>query len=158
MIVSIIVSLITQRHELSEERRRLHDTYRESFPARLGSPALRTAKWSLALIWMFLALGPGAILGNTLFVWPSGAGATAVQRVPSLLSWQIVAWLSGVLLVWWLAYRSQLSVTAVEPERRIAFGTDPGEMRRSTTPVWIARGLSRLAARSDRGARGAGRR
>lgn len=151
LIVSIIISLFTRKHEPSEERRRLHDTYRAEFPARFGGPGLRAAKWSLTLIWMFLAIGPGAILGNTIFHWSSGTEATAEPRLPSLMAWQVVSWLSGVLLVWWLAYRSELSVTAREPRREIAFDIPPEQRRGTQTPGWIAQGVGRLARRSDPG-------
>ena len=91
----------------------------------MAGPLSRTAKWSLTLIWTFLAIGPGAILGNTLFVWPSETGPAVVQRVPSLVTWQVVAWISGVLLVWWLAYGSEMSVTAAVPDRTTPLGKDP---------------------------------
>ncbi len=157
VIVSIIISLFTRKHELSEERRRLHDTYQADFPAHFGGPGLRAAKWSLTLLWMFLAIGPGAIIGNTIFNWSFGEATTA-PRFPSLLAWQIVSWLSGVLLVWWLAYRSELSVTATEPRRTIELVPPPERLSASDTPGWIAQGLGRLARRNDPGPERARRR
>ena len=158
LIAAIIISLFTRRRESTEEQQRLHETYAASFPTRLGGRALRTAKWSLGLIWMFLALGPGAILGNTLFTWSSGAEAASPPRFPSLFAWQIISWLTGVFLVWWLAYQSRLSVTEVVPDRRIPLGVDPERLRGVHTPGWIAQGLGRLASRTDPGPRRTGRR
>lgn len=151
LVAAIIVSLFTQRRESTEEQQRLHETYAASFPAQLGGRVLRTAKWSLGLIWMFLALGPGAILGNTIFSWGLDAAGSSTPRVPSLLAWQIVAWLTGVFLVWWLAYQSRLSVTDASPARRIPLGVDPERLRSVHTPGWIAQGLGRLARRTDPG-------
>jgi Na+/proline symporter len=157
LIIAVIISLVTRRREVDDGRRRLHETFEASYSVRIGGPALMTAKWSLTLIWLFLALGPGAILGNTIFTWSFGVEAPFGSR-PSLMAWQIVAWLSGVLIVWWLAYRSQLSVTATVPSPSIGFGIPSARLRRAESPRWIAQGLGRLARRSDPASHRANRR
>ena len=70
-----------------------------------GMAGIPDAKWSLTLIWTFIALGPGAILGNSFFSSPMFLDGEAKLGVPSLWVWQIVFWFLGVLLVWWLALR-----------------------------------------------------
>ena len=142
----VIVSLWTRREAEREFRDRLHVELAASSPAAPGGRATQAAKWSLTLVWAFFALGPGAILGNTLFSRQTFGGAEPNAGVPSLLVWQVAAWLSGVLLVWWLAYPSRLGVIDAVPTRRLQLGP-LAALRR---PDWIARSLSRLTARSGK--------
>jgi SSS family solute:Na+ symporter len=84
---------------------------------------MRAAVWALTLAWFFFALGPGAVLGNDLFgvATPTGAAGPGWSLgVPSLWLWQMVWWVLGVFLVWWLAYKMELATpprTVVEVER-----------------------------------------
>jgi hypothetical protein len=59
------------------------------------------------MLWAFLALGPGATIGNYLFGEPS-AESWALD-IPSIWGWQLIWWGVGVLLVWFLAYGLRLS-------------------------------------------------
>ncbi|MEZ5922918.1 MAG: hypothetical protein R3D57_00885 [Hyphomicrobiaceae bacterium] len=158
LIVMAIVSVATRKREISDERRRLHEAYLDSVPVRLGSPVHRTAKWSLTLVWLFFALGPGAILGNSVLIWPGEETGTLVQPVPSLLVWQVASWLTGIFLVWWLAYRSELSVIAVTPGLLASLAPLAGDRPQRIAPRWIGQGLGRLARRSDPEPRGSARR
>ncbi len=147
----VIVSLWTRREAEREYRDRLHDELARSSPAVLGGRATTAAKWSLTLIWAFFALGPGAILGNTLFSRQTFGGAGLSAGVPSLLVWQVAAWFSGVLLVWWLAYPSRLGVIDAVPSRRLQLGpiqVPQGSLSAPQRPDWITRSLSRLTRRS----------
>ncbi len=139
----LVVSIFTRRGAGREVRDRLHDEFRASWRVPFGGPASRTAKWSLMLIWVFFALGPGAILGNTFFAEPVFADEAAALGIPSLWVWQIFFWLIGVPLVWWLAYLARLGWTSEEGLRAIALDDEPGP----GTPGWIASGLSRLQER-----------
>ena len=144
----ILVSLFTRGGLEREQRDRLHDEFRAHHRWRLGGRALKAAKWSLTLIWAFLALGPAAILGNTLFSPKAfGSGPTG-SGVPSLIAWQIVAWFAGVFAVWWLAYQSRLSVIEAVPRRILALGPGHDPLQRRSAPGWIARAIHRLAGRS----------
>ena len=76
---------------------------------------MRPAAWALTLIWMFFAIGPGAVIGNDLF-GESGGGLSAWRLgIPSLWAWQIVWWLLGVFVIWWLAYKMELATAPHEP-------------------------------------------
>jgi len=59
--------------------------------------------WVLTVLWFLVALGPGAVLGNYLFGDPDRP-ASWWFGMPSLWLWQILAWLTGVGLLWFLAY------------------------------------------------------
>ncbi|MCD6074426.1 MAG: sodium:solute symporter [Rhodospirillales bacterium] len=59
---------------------------------------------SLALIgttvWIFFAVGPGVVIGNDLFGAPDLAQSRWDFPIPSIAVWQLLAWASGVGLVW----------------------------------------------------------
>ena len=58
------------------------------------------------MLWAFLALGPGATIGNYLFGEPPAQWAL---DIPSIWGWQLIWWVAGVLLVWFLSYGLRLS-------------------------------------------------
>lgn len=149
----IIVSLWTRREPEREYRGRLHDELAASSPAALGGRATRAAKWSLTLIWAFFALGPGAILGNSLFSRQTFGQAAQSTGTPSLFVWQIACWFIGVLLVWWLAYQSRLGIIDAVPSRRLELGLAVRPFSRSQRPDWMTRSLSRLTRQSGTDAR-----
>lgn len=140
----LLVSIFTRKGAERAHRDRLHDEFAANWSTDFGSKSAGTATWSLMLIWAFLALGPGAILGNTFFSQPIFAGGEAALGVPSLWVWQILFWLLGVPLVWWLAYRTGLGLTADAPLRRL-HAEDAGGPRRA--PGWIAASLARVTGR-----------
>lgn len=143
----LLVSLVTRAGPTRDHRQRLHDAFDRQDRVRAGSLATRRAVWSLALLWAFLALGPGAILGNTFFSQPIFAGEAVDLGLPSLLAWQIVFWLVGVLIVWWLAYRVALSTIAAAPGGRLLLNPPTNRLHQQRTPPWIARLLGRVVTR-----------
>ena len=106
---SLLVAIFTRQDAEHERRNALHAVFQRDHRTNFGGRAARNAKWSLTLLWVFLALGPGAILGNTFFAHPVFTEANLSLGVPSLWVWQASFWIIGVMLVWWLAYRSRLS-------------------------------------------------
>lgn len=143
----LLVSLFTRGGEERLRRQRLHDALAKNFPAAWGGRAMRGAKWSLAFLWAFLALGPGAILGNSFFSQPVFTEEAVGLGLPSLLAWQLLFWLAGVLIVWWLAYPSRMGVIDAVPSRTIELAEPENALSRPPGPPWIARLLRRLAAR-----------
>ena len=144
----LLVSLFTRTGPEREVRDRLHVALREELLTRNGGSRIQTAKWSLSLIWTYLALGPGAVLGNTFFSKPVFVEGEASLGVPSLWVWQIMFWLIGVLLIWWLAYRCRMSI--VDPlarPRRVELSSQPDRLLRRRAPHWIALLIGRLAER-----------
>ena len=106
---SLLVAVFTRQDAEREHRNVLHGSFLRDHRIDFRGRAARSAKWSLTLLWVFLALGPGAILGNSFFAHPVFTEADIALGVPSLWVWQAFFWIIGVLLVWWLAYRSRLS-------------------------------------------------
>ena len=126
----------------------LHAIFRRDHRIDFGGRAARSAKWSLTLLWIFLAFGPGAILGNTFFARPVFTEADLSLGVPSLWVWQASFWIIGVMLVWWLAYRSRLSTAegAFRARELQHLSGTAGERRQ---PRWIALLVARLSARQN---------
>jgi solute:Na+ symporter, SSS family len=145
---SLLVAIFTRQDAERERRDALHAVFRRDHRADFGGRAARSAKWSLTLLWVFFALGPGAIIGNTFFAHPVFTDANLSLGVPSLWVWQTFFWIVGVMLVWWFAYQSRLSTTegtfrASELQNMLDAG---GEHRR---PRWIALLVARLTARQN---------
>jgi solute:Na+ symporter, SSS family len=156
MVACLLVSVFTAAGAGRAQRDRLHEALAGLPRLTTGAPALQTAKWSLTLIWTFFALGPGAILGNAFFSKPVFTDTDAKLSAPSLWVWQIAFWFIGVLLVWWLAYRSQLSIIAEQTWPRVELVPQASPFTQSRTPGWIALLIQRLTVRQgldDRGRR-----
>jgi Na+/proline symporter len=69
----------------------------------------RSAMKIVTPVWYFFAIGPACILGNSAF---SFAG------FPALWSWQIVWWILGIIMMWALCFKAEMSTTnAVQIER-----------------------------------------
>ncbi len=143
----LLVAIFTRGGVERDHRQKLHDEFARAHRAGVGRGAARGAKWSLALLWGFLALGPGAILGNDFFSHPVFSDTSANLGVPSLWVWQIVFWFIGVLLVWWLAYGSRLSIVETEVTRTIDLAPPLGALHRQRPPAWLALLLARVAER-----------
>jgi SSS family solute:Na+ symporter len=142
--VVLLAPVFTVRGVERAHRDRLHDEYfaRWAVPQPRGNG--RTALWSLTLIWAFFAMGPGAILGNSFFSRPIFTETEAALGLPSLWVWQILFWLAGCALVWWLAHRAHLGRIDATLLRRIDL-PDPAITRDpARAPDWIAAGLARL--------------
>ena len=143
----LLVSIFNRRGAERGNRERLHEEFTRSWRVPFGGRASRTAKWSLVLIWAFFGLGPGAILGNTFFTEPIFVDGAPIPGLPSLWVWQILFWLLGVPLVWWLAYFARLGVTTDHGLRAFILATGKSGPLGDQGPGWIAGGLSRLRER-----------
>ncbi len=145
---SLLVAIFTQRDEERDRRNALHVVFRRDHRVDFGGRAARSAKWALTLLWIFLALGPGAILGNTFFAHPVFTEADLSLGVPSLWVWQVSFWIVGVMLVWWVAYRSRLSAAeGVFRAGELQPLSGAGGVRRQ--PQWIAALVARLSERQN---------
>ena len=143
----LLVAIFTRSGPERAHRDRLHNEFSRAHRVDFGGPALRGAKWSLILVWTFLALGPGAILGNSFFSHPMFSDAEARLGVASLWVWQIIFWMIGVLIVWWLAFGGRLSIIETAVQRRIDLEPAGQSMQRQRVPGWISRLLARIADR-----------
>lgn len=123
-------------------RDRVHRALHSCFQNR--QKRSHTLLWALTLLWGFFAYGPGTILGNTFFSQPIFSDREALLGIPSLWVWQLLFWLLGVTLVWWLAARVGFGDTSEEGIQSIVLR--PQEKPR--TPDWIAASLARVVPSS----------
>ena len=56
----------------------------------------------------FFGIGPGAVIGNTIFGSPNDA-TSEVFGMPSIRVWRILWWALGVFMMWFLAYKMEMS-------------------------------------------------
>jgi hypothetical protein len=114
--IAIAVSALVREHRIDVERKlAFHEVLREHAALPLVRQALLPLAWVVTLGWFFFAIGPGAIIGNWIFGNPTNV-ATWFFGIPSIWAWQILFWMLGVLMIWFLAYVMQLST---EPETEI---------------------------------------
>ncbi|MES9868321.1 MAG: sodium:solute symporter family protein, partial [Sedimenticola sp.] len=82
--------------------------------------------WIMTITWFFFGIGPGAVIGNWIFGDPTDAG-TWLFGIPSIWAWQLIWWLLGIFMMWFLAYKMELSTV---PENEIhALHEDIGDVQ-----------------------------
>jgi SSS family solute:Na+ symporter len=95
-----------------------------------GRPAhLRRLKpwaWVITIAGFVFAVGPDAEIGNTFF-GNSNNRKTWLFGMPSIWLWQVMWWLLGVAIIWFLAYKMQLS--AMPEKEIIALLDDVGDRK-----------------------------
>ena len=77
---------------------------------------LKPIAWIITLAWMFFGIGPGAVIGNDIFGAPNVGVEGWTFGMPSIWAWQILFWILGVGMMWFLAYKMEMSTV---PEREI---------------------------------------
>jgi len=140
LAVVLLASAATLRAPDNLQRNRLHDALFQATGVAVGGRGLF---WALMLMWSFLAYGPGAVLGNTFFSHPIFTSGEATLGIPSLWVWQILFWLLGVVLVWWMAFRVGFGRTSEDSIRAIEL-----EHGKRVRPDWLAAGLDRVNGRA----------
>ena len=101
----VVITLISQRADETARRGAFHDFLQSHDPQPESRQHLRPVAWSLTLAWLFFAVGPGVVLGNTAFGNPRGGQESWAFGIPPLWTWQIGGWMAGVLLLWFLGSR-----------------------------------------------------
>jgi len=143
----LLVAIFNRKGAERAHRDQLHDIFARDHKTDFGGRAAQGAKWSLTLLWAFLAIGPGAVLGNDFFSKPIFSDVDVKLGIPSLWVWGILFWVIGVFLVWWLAYKTQLSVVSTERLRLGELAEDPRFVTNARQPQWLKRLVQRLSNR-----------
>ena len=110
--IGLLVSVFTQKPEDRAHRQGFHAFLAEHAALPAQKRPLRPVAWAAALVWLFFGVGPGLVLGNDVFGPPNGGIAAWTLGIPSLWGWQFLWWALGVLMIWFLAYKMELSVFA----------------------------------------------
>ncbi|MFQ5509664.1 MAG: sodium:solute symporter family protein, partial [Leptospirillia bacterium] len=108
LTVCLTVSAFTQSKKGTAHRMIFHQLLRDYAAVPKERRPLIPMAWGMVLLWFFLAVGPGAVLGNTVFGQPHDA-ASWMFGIPSIWAWQILFWALGVGMMWFLAYKVGLS-------------------------------------------------
>ncbi|HER25521.1 MAG TPA: sodium:solute symporter family protein, partial [Rhodospirillales bacterium] len=106
---AIPISAMTQDRNDLAHRMKYHDFLREhaSLPAEKAN--LKPVAWIITLAWMFFGIGPGAVIGNDIFGAPNLGVEGWTFGIPSIWAWQILFWALGVGMMWFLAYKMEMS-------------------------------------------------
>jgi len=106
--LAIIISAVTQKKEELQHRMTFHNFLREHASLSAAKKGLVPVAWIVTLVWFFFGIGPGAVIGNTIFGDP-GNSSTWIFGMPSIWAWQLLWWALGVFMMWLLAYKMELS-------------------------------------------------
>ena len=109
LVICTVVSWVSQRDEERQRRKKFHDFLQSYGSAGSDKRRLRPVAWAIAITWLFFAVGPGAVIGNDVFGAPNGGLAAWRLGVPSIWAWQVLWWALGVLMIWFLAYKMEMS-------------------------------------------------
>ncbi len=106
--VAIIVSTMTQDKAELEHRMQFHRFLSQHASLPDSKRGLVPIAWIITLVWFFFGIGPGAVIGNSIFGNPNDA-ATWIFGMPSIWAWQVMWWALGVFMMWFLAYKMEMS-------------------------------------------------
>jgi len=106
--IAVIVSALTQNKEDLAHRMKFHDFLKEHAGLPESKKSLIPVAWVVVIVWFIFAQGPGAVVGNTIFGNPTDA-STWLFGMPSIWLWQIIWWALGVAMMWFLAYKLEMS-------------------------------------------------
>jgi len=116
LAVCLAVSAMTQSPEEASHRQRYHDFLREHTSLSADKKKLVPWAWGVTLAWLFFGIGPGAVIGNDIFGAPNAGVAGWTFGIPSIWAWQILFWILGVGMMWFLAYKMEMSTV---PDREV---------------------------------------
>ena len=115
LAVCVVVSALTQNPRDTGHRARYHAYLREHAGLSQDKRKLIPIAWVVTVAWLFFGVGPGAVIGNDVFGAPDMGAAGWTFGIPSIWAWQILLWLLGVALMWFLAYRMEMSTAPEGP-------------------------------------------
>ena len=112
-------SYFSQMDTHRSHRQKFHNFLGEHMGLHPSRSKIRSFAYVIVLIWLFCAIGPGLILGNDIFGSPGNGYESWMLRIPSLWGYQLIWWLLGIGLVWFLANKMDLSTLpkkAIKPD------------------------------------------
>jgi len=131
LAVALPISAMTQNADDTAHRMKYHNFLREHIALPEEKKKLIPVAWGITLAWFFFGIGPGAVIGNDIFGAPNAGVDGWTFGIPSIWAWQILFWILGVGMMWFLAYKMEMSTV---PDREIeALVEDIGDV--SQTPA-----------------------
>ncbi|KKL70966.1 hypothetical protein LCGC14_2099610, partial [marine sediment metagenome] len=124
---AVLISAFTQDKEDLEHKMKYHSFLKDHASLPASKQGLKPIAWIVTLVWFFFGVGPGAVIGNTIFGNPNDPTTWAIAGMPSIWVWHIIWWALGVGMMWFLAYKMELSTM---PETEItALVDDIGDVQ-----------------------------
>ena len=114
-ISAISISFITQENKESNYKNKVHEFFNDHKNFSISRRSLKPSAWIVTVTWIFFSLGPGLIIGNNMFGNPNNVESWSFG-IPSIWVWQIIFWLLGIILVWFLAFKMGMSAA---PDKNI---------------------------------------
>jgi len=109
IIICLMVSALTRHDENRAHREKFHAFLHEYGSLTYARRWSKSVAWIIVLVWMFFAIGPGAVIGNILFGEPNAGYEAWNFGMPSIWAWQIIWWALGVGMIWYLANKMEMS-------------------------------------------------
>lgn len=109
VLVCVLASAMTQSAQAHAHRMKYHNFLREHASLPQAKRHLIPVAWVVTLAWFFFGIGPGAVIGNDIFGAPDAGREGWTFGIPSIWAWQILFWLLGVAMMWFLAYKMEMS-------------------------------------------------
>ncbi len=109
LLVCLPISAMTQNEKDRAHRMKYHNFLREHATLSADKQGLKPIAWGITLAWLFFGIGPGAVIGNDIFGAPDAGVEGWTFGMPSIWAWQILFWVLGVFMMWFLAYKMEMS-------------------------------------------------
>ena len=108
IFATTIISFITQDSKETNHKFKFHDFLNDHRNYSIARRSLKPSGWILTAAWTFFALGPGLLMGNELFGKPVSVESWSFG-MPSIWVWKIAFWILGIVLIWFLAIKMEMS-------------------------------------------------
>ena len=115
VIVCFLSSAFSSNDVDKEHRKSFHDFMNDHMGIHPSRKKIKSLAYVLFLIWAFFSIGPGLIFGNLIFGSADLSYDNWVMGIPSLWAYQIIWWAAGVLLIWFMANKLDLSTLPKKP-------------------------------------------
>jgi SSS family solute:Na+ symporter len=109
LAVCLPISAMTQEDGARSHRMIYHNFLREHAVLSADKRKLIPVAWGVTLAWLLFGIGPGAVIGNDIFGAPNAGVDGWTFGIPSIWAWQIIFWALGVAMMWFLAYKMEMS-------------------------------------------------
>ena len=110
IIGATVISFITQELKEIKMKKRIHEFISEHKSYSLTRRSLKPSAWIILTVWIFFAFGPGLMIGNELFGKTINVESWSFG-MPSIWVWQAIFWAMGILLIWFLAVKMEMSTS-----------------------------------------------
>ena len=110
IILCVVVSYFSQSGKDISHRQEFHQFLRGYAGLPRDKRGYRIPAIIMLCVWLIFALGPGAHLGNFIFGTGGDLSTWLIPGLPSIWLWQILWWLMGLWLLWFLAVKMEFAI------------------------------------------------